>query len=66
VPLLLCTQGTADEVIHFSCGQKAHELAPVKAKPLWAEGYNHQNLETCPQYIPALNAFLDELFGSSR
>jgi hypothetical protein len=59
-------QGTADEVIHFSHGKKAHELAQQPYPALWAEGYNHQNLETCPEYIPALNTFLDKLFGSDR
>ena len=35
-------QGTEDEVIHVSCGQRLHELCKNPVEPLWAEGFNHQ------------------------
>mmetsp|Transcript_46875 Transcript_46875/g.119584 ORF Transcript_46875/g.119584 Transcript_46875/m.119584 type:complete len:286 (+) Transcript_46875:487-1344(+) len=50
--------GTEDEVIDITHGHKLHELAPQKAAPLWLEGYNHQNLETSPEYLPHLERFL--------
>ena len=40
--LLVFLQGTEDEVIHISCGQRLHELCKNPVEPLWAEGFNHQ------------------------
>ncbi|GAX81505.1 hypothetical protein CEUSTIGMA_g8933.t1 [Chlamydomonas eustigma] len=54
----LVMHGTEDEVIHFSCGVKLHELCKNKVEPLWAEGFNHQNLEMCPQYLPTMESFI--------
>ena len=54
--------GTADEVVSITCGAKLVSLAPAAVEPLWAQGYDHQNLESCPDYLPRLKAFLAELF----
>lgn len=59
---LLVMHGTADEVIHVSCGKRLVELATAAVEPLWADGYGHQNLEACPDYIPRLRNFLAQLF----
>jgi hypothetical protein len=52
------TQGTEDEVIHISCAKRLHELAKNAVEPLWAEGFNHQNLEMCSEYLPKLRDFV--------
>jgi hypothetical protein len=65
VPLLVL-HGTADDVIHISCARRLVELAGAAAvEPLWAAGYDHQNVETHPDYIPRLRRFLDQLFPPS-
>eukprot|EP00197_Chlamydomonas_leiostraca_P005147 CAMPEP_0202876228 /NCGR_PEP_ID=MMETSP1391-20130828/28675_1 /ASSEMBLY_ACC=CAM_ASM_000867 /TAXON_ID=1034604 /ORGANISM="Chlamydomonas leiostraca, Strain SAG 11-49" /LENGTH=340 /DNA_ID=CAMNT_0049558033 /DNA_START=86 /DNA_END=1109 /DNA_ORIENTATION=+ len=55
---VLVMHGTEDEVIHISCGQKLASLAKNKYPPFWAQGYNHQNLETSPEYLPTLQKFI--------
>lgn len=57
----LIMHGTEDEVIHISCGQRLHELAKNKVDPLWAQGFNHQNLEMCPEYLPRLIGFIQDV-----
>ncbi|KAF8064605.1 abhd17c [Scenedesmus sp. PABB004] len=47
VPLLVM-HGTADEVIDVSAGRRLAALAPAAVEPLIAEGFDHQNLEACP------------------
>jgi hypothetical protein len=49
-------------VVSVTCGAKLVSLAPAAVEPLWAQGYDHQNLEACPEYLPRLKAFLAELF----
>eukprot|EP00878_Enallax_costatus_P004548 GHUV01004789.1.p1 GENE.GHUV01004789.1~~GHUV01004789.1.p1 ORF type:complete len:305 (+),score=70.05 GHUV01004789.1:413-1327(+) len=58
---LLVMHGTADEVIHVSAGQKLAASAPAAVPPLIAEGFDHQNLEACPEYLPRLRQFLQQL-----
>uniref|UniRef100_A0A383W7Y1 Serine aminopeptidase S33 domain-containing protein n=1 Tax=Tetradesmus obliquus TaxID=3088 RepID=A0A383W7Y1_TETOB len=60
VPLLVL-HGTADEVIDVSAGRRLAELAPAAVTPLLAEGFDHQNLEACPEYLPRLKEFLQQL-----
>lgn len=55
---VLVMHGTEDEVIHFSCGQRLHDLCKNKYPPLWAAGFTHQNVEMCPEYLPKLHEFL--------
>jgi abhydrolase domain-containing protein 17 len=61
--LTLVIHGTEDEVIAVDHGKQLHVLAknPYK-KPLWAEGYTHQNVCLCPEYIPRLQKFLDDVW----
>lgn len=54
----LIMHGTEDEVIHISCGKRLHELCKNPVEPLWAMGFNHQNLEMCPDYLPKLESFV--------
>lgn len=57
--IVLVMHGTEDEVIDVRHGKRLFKLARrVFPSPLWAAGYNHQNLETCPLYIPTLRQFL--------
>lgn len=56
----LVIHGTQDEVIGVEHGRQLHALAKNPySKPLWADGYTHQNISTCPEYIPHLQTFLD-------
>lgn len=50
--------GDQDEVIDVCHGKKLHAMAPNKWEPLWAEGFNHQNLEACPRYLDHITRFL--------
>lgn len=34
------------------------ELAPAAVPPLLADGFDHQNVEACPDYLPRLKEFL--------
>ena len=54
-------QGTEDEVIAIDHGHKLHELCKSSCDPLWLDGYNHQNLELSPLYLPHLRKFLSSL-----
>ncbi|KAK9817194.1 hypothetical protein WJX72_010875 [[Myrmecia] bisecta] len=63
---VLVMHGTEDEVVDFSHGQALHACAKHAAAPLWATSYNHQNLELCPQYLPHLKRFLQDLFGKDH
>lgn len=58
----LIIHGTQDEVIDVDHGKRLHELAKNPyPKPLWANGYTHQNISTCPEYIPHIQRFLRDL-----
>ncbi|KAI8475436.1 MAG: Alpha/Beta hydrolase protein [Monoraphidium minutum] len=59
---LLVLHGTADEVIHVSAGERLAALAPNGVPPLLAQGFDHQNVECCPDYLPRLREFLAQLF----
>ncbi|GFH25835.1 uncharacterized protein HaLaN_23867, partial [Haematococcus lacustris] len=50
--------GTEDEVIDICCSHKLASLVKNKYPPLWAQGFTHQNLELCPEFLPTLVAFL--------
>lgn len=63
---VLVMHGTEDEVVDFSHGQQLAKLAPNASLPLWAEGYNHQNLERSPHYLPALRDFLSKLKAANK
>ena len=39
-------QGTEDEVIDISHGKWLHSLCTRPATPMWAEGFNHQVMQT--------------------
>ena len=58
---ILIMHGTADEVIDISNATLLHSLAKYPRTPLWAEGYNHQNLDFSPEYQPKLEEFLRSL-----
>lgn len=60
VPCLVL-HGTADDVIDVSCGRKIAALCKFGGDHLFPEGYNHQNLETCPEYLPTLQKFMDRV-----
>ncbi|KAK9867301.1 hypothetical protein WJX84_010821 [Apatococcus fuscideae] len=57
VPVLVM-HGTQDEVIDIAHGKELHGLCKRPHTPFWAEGYNHQNLEMAPGYLPALRDFM--------
>jgi abhydrolase domain-containing protein 17 len=60
----LVIHGTSDEVIDINHGKRLHELAKNPyAKPLWADGYTHQNISACPEYIPHLQGYLDDIWA---
>jgi hypothetical protein len=59
-----CLQGTRDEVIGVVHGKTLSSLAKRPFAPLWAEGYGHQNLELCSEYMPKMRAFLTHVFGA--
>ena len=50
-------------MVHLTHGQMLHALCKNPAKPLWAEGCDHQNVELSPEYLPRLKEFLQEVFG---
>lgn len=53
------------QVIDVSAGRRLAELAPAAVPPLLAEGFDHQNVEACPDYLPRLKAFLSQLEAAS-
>jgi len=53
MPLFLWLQ-----VIDVSAGIRLSELAPAAVPPLLAEGFDHQNIEACPDYLPRIKEFL--------
>lgn len=54
----LIMHGREDEVIDISHGKVLHKLSKNAVDPLWPEHYNHQNLESCPEYFPTLKKFI--------
>jgi hypothetical protein len=46
------------QVIDVSAGERLAQLAPAAVPPLLAEGFDHQNVEACPEYLPRLKDFL--------
>lgn len=53
-------------MVDFSHGQEL-AAAASNAATLWAVGYNHQNLERCPEFLPTLRSFMKPvLHGTSR
>ena len=64
-PVSCCMQGTKDDVVPISAGRALHAAAQRPVAPLWAEGYDHQNVELCPQYLPRLKAFLREVAAAA-
>lgn len=59
----LVIHGTADEVIDLAHGKQLYELAKNPySKPLWADGYTHQDISACPEYIPHLQTYLDAVW----
>mmetsp|Transcript_12822 Transcript_12822/g.27721 ORF Transcript_12822/g.27721 Transcript_12822/m.27721 type:complete len:329 (-) Transcript_12822:518-1504(-) len=62
---VLVMHGTEDEVIHISCGERLHQLCKNKVQPLWAQGFNHQDLEMCEEYLPTLDKFIAKVAAAS-
>ena len=58
-------QGTKDYVVDISAGQHLHKLAKRPAKPYWAEGRDHENVELSQGYVPHLRRFLETIFGQN-
>lgn len=57
-----CTRARARaQVIDVSAGRRLAQLAPAAVEPLLAEGFDHQNLEACPLFLPRLREFLGQL-----
>jgi hypothetical protein len=54
----LCCCVVLLQVIDVSAGMRLAELAPAAVPPLLAEGFDHQNVEACPEYLPKLKEFL--------
>jgi hypothetical protein len=54
------------QVIDVSAGRQLAELAPAAVTPLLAEGFDHQNLEACPEYLPRLREFLQQIQQQQR
>lgn len=57
-------QGRQDEVIPVTHGEKLHSLAKRASRPLWDPDCGHQNLEISASYQPALERFMQEVFGA--
>lgn len=55
---MIAAQGTADDVVHVCHGEQLAQLAPNGVDPLFAKGFDHQNLHCCTEYVPRLRAFL--------
>lgn len=53
-----CCAHALPQVIDVSAGMRLAQLAPAAVPPLLAEGFDHQNVEACPQYLPKLKGFL--------
>jgi hypothetical protein len=53
-----CPPAPPTKVIHVSAGERLAALAPNAVAPLLAEGFDHQNVEACPEYLPRLKEFL--------
>lgn len=53
------------QVIDVSAGRRLAELAPAAVPPLLAEGFDHQNVEACPDYLPRLKEFLAHVEASA-
>lgn len=60
------TVAMSSQVIDVSAGRRLAELAPAAVPPLLAEGFDHQNIEACPDYLPRLNAFLAHVEAVGR
>jgi hypothetical protein len=59
--MVVCICVAVPQVIDVSAGRRLAELAPAAVTPLLAEGFDHQNLEACPEYLPRLREFLQHL-----
>ena len=57
----LIMHGTRDEIIDIGNAKFLHSLCKHPVSPLWAEGYNHQNLDLSPEYLPKLDKYLRTL-----
>jgi hypothetical protein len=47
-----------------SAGERLAALAANAVPPLLAEGFDHQNVECCPDYVPRLKEFLSTVSSS--
>jgi hypothetical protein len=63
---LHCLWPPAAQVIDFSAGRQLAELAPAAVPPLLAAGFDHQNLEASPEYLPRLKGFLELLLDKQQ
>ena len=58
----MLVQGSADMVIDICHGRTLHKLARRPSAPLFLEGYTHDDVECSPDYVPALQRFMSEIF----
>ena len=58
----LLPQGSDDMVIDICHGRTLHKLAQRPSAPLFLEGYTHDDVECSPDYVPALQRFMSEIF----
>ncbi len=58
---VLVLHGTEDEVIDVAHGKLLHSLCKHPGQPLWAEGFDHQNLESHPHFTETLATFLNDV-----
>ena len=43
-------------------GRTLHKLAQRPSAPLFLDGYTHDDVESSPEYLPALQRFMMEIF----
>lgn len=65
-PLLHICAHALPQVIDVSAGMRLAQLAPAAVPPLLAEGFDHQNVEACPEYLPKLKEFLTHVEAASK
>jgi len=57
----LVMHGNEDRIIHISNAQLLHDRAKNPVPALWLPGYDHQNLDFSPEYLPRLEDFFKNL-----
>ncbi len=57
----LVMHGDEDRIIHISNAKLLHAMSKNPVPPLWLPGYDHQNLDFSPEYLPRLEEFFRNL-----